>query len=506
MKGVIYARYSPGPQQTEQSIEGQVRECMKYAEANNISIINTYADRKQTGRNDNRAQFQKMLQDSKRQAFDVVIVWKIDRFGRNREEMAKNKAVLRLNGVRVLSACEHIPDGPEGIILESVLEGLAEYYSANLSQNIVRGMRESALKCQHNGSGLALGFSVDKEHKYHIDPETAPIVQLIYKKYDEGEHIPDIVRYLNDNGIQTLRGNAFTHYGITRILKNRLYIGEYRWRDVVVPDGVPRIIDDDLFERVQKRLSAKKKAPAVGRGAVDFLLTGKVFCGLCHDTMAGDSGTGKNGERHFYYSCRTKKQRHGCKKKSVQKEWLENEVTKITVQYVLHDDIISYIADRVIEIQEKEHADKSMLNYYTEQLKETVKSIANIMKAIEAGIITKTTRDRLLELEAERDNLEIEIEKEKIVRPRITREQVVYFINRFKDGDIEDKEYQSRLIETFVNKVILYDDKIIITYNYTGGNDPSEIEVDMIEEAALEQEESVRLCPPRVHHSLTRPC
>ncbi len=506
MKGVIYARYSPGPQQTEQSIEGQVRECTKYAEANNITIINTYADRKQTGRNDNRAQFQKMIQDSKRHAFDVVIVWKIDRFGRNREEMAKNKAVLRLNGVRVLSACEHIPDGPEGIILESVLEGLAEYYSANLSQNIIRGMRESALKCQHNGSGLALGFSVDREHKYHIDPDTAPIVQLIYKKYDEGESIPDIVRYLNNNGIQTLRGNDFTHYGITRILKNRLYLGEYRWRDVVVPDGVPRIIDDDLFERVQKKFSTKNKAPAAGRGAVDFLLTGKVFCGLCHDTMAGDSGTGKNGNRHFYYSCRAKKQRRGCKKKSVQKDWLEQEVVSLTAQYVLNNDVIEYIADRVIEIQEKEHADKSMLNYYTEQLKETLKSIANLMKAIEAGILTQTTRSRLLELEAEKDNLEAEIEKEKLIRPRIEREQVIYFMNQFKDGNINDKEYQLRMIETFVNKVIVYDDKIIITYNYTDGDVPSEIAIDVIENAAFEEEKSVRLHASRVHQTLTRPC
>ena len=148
MKGVIYARYSPGPNQTDQSIEGQLRECKQFAEENNITIVNTYADKKQTGRNDNRVQFQKMLQDSKKKQFDYVIVWKIDRFGRNREEIAKNKAILRMSGVKVLFAKEHIPDGPEGIILESVLEGLAEYYSANLSQNIIRGMRESAMKCK----------------------------------------------------------------------------------------------------------------------------------------------------------------------------------------------------------------------------------------------------------------------------------------------------------------------------------------------------------------------
>lgn len=236
--GVIYARYSPGPNQTDQSIEGQLRDCTRFCENNNIRIVGTYIDKKQTGRNDNRTDFQKMLRDSKRKGFTTVVVWKIDRFGRNREEIAKNKAILRMNGVRVLSAKEHIPDGPEGIILESVLEGLAEYYSANLSQNIIRGMRESALKCQFNGSGLAYGYTTDKDHKFQIENDAATIVRLIYKKYDDGEKIADIQRYLQSQGIKTMRGKEFTNYGISNILRNRKYIGEYRWHDIIVPDGV----------------------------------------------------------------------------------------------------------------------------------------------------------------------------------------------------------------------------------------------------------------------------
>lgn len=484
MKGVIYARYSPGPNQTEQSIEGQMRECKAFADENNISIVNTYADRKQTGRNDNREQFQRMLADSKRHLFDVVIVWKIDRFGRNREEIAKNKAILRMNSVRILFAKEHIPDGPEGIILESVLEGLAEYYSANLSQNIIRGMRESALKCQFNGSGLATGFTVDKEHKYHIDPDGAAVVRKIFNMYDNGDRIADIQKYLNNAGIKTLRGKDYTNYGVSRILHNRAYIGEYKWRDIIIPNGLPKIIDEAVFERVQKKMELNKKAPAAKRGEVDFLLTGKIFCGKCKGTIVGDSGTGKNGNKWYYYSCRNKKLKHICKKKSVRKEWLEEEVTRLTAAFVLRNDVIEYIADRVIEIQEKEHADKSMLNYYNDRLKETNAAIKNILKAIEAGIFTDTTRERLMELEATRCDIEIEIEKEKITRPTITREQVIYYLELFKDGDIDDKEYQVKIIETFVNKVILYDDKIIITYNYSG--ERNEVTADIVEEAALE--------------------
>lgn len=424
-----------------------------------------------------------MLRDSKRREFGAVVVWKIDRFGRNREEIAKNKAVLRLNGVKVLSAKEHIPDGPEGIILESVLEGLAEYYSANLSQNIIRGMRESALKCQYNGSGLSLGYTVDKDHKFHVDPDGATLVKLVYEKYDSGEKIADILRYIQARGLKTIRGHEYTHSGISRILRNRAYIGEYRWQDIVIPDGMPRIIDDNLFERVQRRMKKNKKAPSAGRGEVDFLLTAKLFCGHCKNTMIGDSGTGKNGNKWYYYSCRARKiRKNDCKKKSVPKDWLEREVTALTVSHILQDDTIAYIADRVVEIQRKEHDDTSMLRYYEERLKETKAAINNIMRAIEVGIITDTTRDRLIELEAEKVDLETEIAKEKITRPTISREQVIYFLNKFKGGDIDDKDYQRQLIDVLVNKVILYDDKITITYNYSG--EGKEITADIIEDAA----------------------
>ena len=341
MNGVIYARYS-SDRQTEQSIEGQLRECQEYADANNIKIVGTYIDRAKTGRNDNRAEFQKMLRDSKQKYFDAVIVWKIDRFGRNREDIAKNKAILRRNGVSLLYAKEHIPEGAEGIILEGLLESLAEYYSAELREKITRGMRESAYKCQYNGSGIATGYYINKEHKFCIEPNGAKIVQLIFDMYDAGNTVADILRYLQSHAIKTSRGNEYTHYTITRILRNRKYIGEYRWNDIVIPGGIPRIISDEQFERVNREMDKNKKAPARARGEnVSFLLTGKIFCGLCKGTMIGDSGTGKSGNKFYYYSCRAKKTRRACKKKSVNKEWLEREVVRLTASVVLQDDVIA---------------------------------------------------------------------------------------------------------------------------------------------------------------------
>ena len=153
----------------------------------------------------------------------------------------------------------------------------------------------------------------------------------------------------------------------------------------------------------------------------------------------------------------------------------------MTASVVLQDDVIEYIADRVVDIQQKEREDKSIIDYLNNRLSETEDAIRNIMKAIEAGIITETTGARLRELEAEREDLKIEIEKEKIARPVISREQVIYFLERFKGGDVDDKEYQRQIIDMFVNKVFLYDDKIIITYNYSGDN--NEITAEIVEEA-----------------------
>ena len=483
--GYIYARYSPGPQQTEASIEGQVRECKEYADRNGIRIINVYSDSKQTGRNDKRAGFQQMLRDCKHGGVSVVLVWKLDRFGRNRAEIAQNRALLKLSGVKVISAMEHIPETPEGIILESVLEGMAEYYSANLAENVKRGLKENALQCKSNGAGQSLGYIVGDDKRYKIEPNEAAIVKRIFKEYDEGAKIADIWRGLIAGGVKTKRGKDFTQYGVSRILSNRAYIGEYRYGDVVTPGGMPQIIDNDLFERVQARRGAGKSKPNRRSVScdVDFLLTGKCVCGCCKGTMRGTSGTGKSGNKFYYYACHNRIYKHNkCTKKNVNKEQLEKEVTRLTVDYILNDDVIDFIADNVVKVQTAEQADKSMLKYYEAQLKETQTALNNLVKAIEAGLMTVTTKERLFELEDRKASLEIAIEKEKIQYPPLDKMQVVYFLQKFKGGAVDDVKYQRQIIDLFVNQVIVYDDKITITYNVSG--DHNELTADIIENAS----------------------
>ena len=184
MKAVIYARFS-SDRQREESIEGQVRECRDYAEQNDITIVSTYIDRAKSASKDTdkRENFLKMIRDSSKHLFDVVLVWKLDRFARSRYDSAHFKNVLKKNGVKVISATEHITEGPEGIILESMLEGMAEYYSAELSEKIHRGQKENALKAQNNGGRIPLGYKLGENQHLEINPLTAPFIQEAFRRY-----------------------------------------------------------------------------------------------------------------------------------------------------------------------------------------------------------------------------------------------------------------------------------------------------------------------------------
>ena len=186
MTGVIYARYSEGPGQTDKSIDGQVADCKAYAERNGIQILEVYADKHVSGKStQGRVEFLRMVEDAKRHLFDVVIVWKIDRFGRDRRDIAIYKYELKQAGVQLHYAEESVPDGPEGIILESVLEGLAEYYSADLRQKVTRGIRET-LKRGEWFFPLPVGYRRDENRHIIIDEEKADAVREAFRLHIAG--------------------------------------------------------------------------------------------------------------------------------------------------------------------------------------------------------------------------------------------------------------------------------------------------------------------------------
>lgn len=463
MKAVIYARFS-SHNQREESIEGQVRECRAFAERNDIQIIGSYADRAISGKTDNRPEFQRMIADSAKGQFQAVIVYQLDRFARNRYDSATYRAKLKKNGVKVMSAKENITDDPSGIILEAMLEGMAEYYSAELSQKIRRGMKDNALKCKVTGGNIALGYKIGPEKDFEIDPLTAPIVRDIFSMYASGRTVTQIIDTMNARGLKTSRGVPFNKNSLHRMLSNEKYIGVYKWNDVVVEGGVPAIVDKEVFRTVQDVLKKNKSAPARARSPVDYILTTKLFCGVCGSNMVGESGTGRS-RIYYYYKCVKQKREKNCSKKTVAKDWIEDLVIRETIQRVLADEVIEMIADKVVELQQRE-SDQGVMNALESRLKEVRSGISNLVSAIERGAFYESTQKRLEELEEERQDLEGRIAQESIVKPKVTKNQVIFWLEQFKNGDINDPEYRKRIVEVFVRAVYVYDDKVVITYNY----------------------------------------
>ena len=393
---VVYARFSSA-RQHETSIEGQLSAARRYAELKGYTIIHEYCDRAKTGTNDNREEFQRMLSDCAKKQFSVIITWKVDRFGRNREEITINKYRAKKHGVRVEYVAENIVEGPEGVILESILEGMAEYYSLQLSQNVKRGMMEAAKK-HHVTSGAAVpyGYRVSADKTHEIDPDKAPIVKKIFELYASGNSEADIVRYLNAKGYRTSRGNAFNRNSLKRMLKNEKYTGVYIFKDVIRDENaIPAIIDKETFQKVQEMLKVNKKRPYNKWSYSDYILTGKLFCGKCESPMTGKSGTGRSGTKHCYYSCLNRQNKKGCDKDNVRQDYIEPLVLKKIHEILHNQELFQMIVDKTWEYYLKHDEDQTETQSLQAEQKKKKKGISNLVKSVENGMPYDLIQDRL---------------------------------------------------------------------------------------------------------------
>ena len=468
MNTVIYARYSAGPRQTDQSIEGQLRVCTDFCKQRGLTVIDTYCDRHISGRTDERPEFQRLIADAKRKKFEAVVVYKTDRFARNKYDSAVYKRELKRNGIQIFYAAEAIPDGPEGIILESLMEGLAEYYSAELAQKIKRGMHESALKCQSTGSGRPLGYRVDEQKRFQIDPESAQTVQTIFEQYIKGESNAAICELLNSRGLRTAQGKPFNKNSINRIIKNRKYIGEYRYHDIVVEGGMPAIIPKDTFNLAQAEMERRRTRKAPKSPKAEYLLAGRLFCGHCKGPMQGVSGTGKSGNKWYYYYCgNTRGKNKTCDKKQVSRDRLERAVVDFTVRYILQEEVLEELARKVHAAQERQNDTASEIAFYEKKLADNKKSIANVLRAIESGAATQTLPARLQELENEQAVILGELSFLKGKHLAFTEDQILFALMKHLEpypGESE-QDYRRRIISDFVSEVYLYDDRLLIYFN-----------------------------------------
>lgn len=418
-KVALYARFSSDNQRTE-SIDAQVRAMKKYCKQNCWQIVETYVDEARSATTDKRPNFQRMIEDSSKGVFDIVLVHKLDRFSRNRYDSAIYKSRLKKNHVNIYSVLERIDDSPESVMMEAMLEGMAEYYSKNLSREVMKGMNETALQCKHTGGSPPLGYDVDGNRKLIINEHEAESVRIIFEMYDNGFGYSDIINHLNSQGYKTKKGCIFGKNSLYEILGNEKYTGTYifnklssysesRTRNnhsykscddmIKIENGCPKIISKEVFERVQQRRMHNRKSAGRYHSKEFYLLTGKVFCGICGKRMQGNLRfSGRSKARLATYRCNT--HRSECRNKEINKDYLDVYITMLLSEKLFNVKAMKKIVRnlngyvKTYNFEYDKNYDKIKLEY-----EEVKNNLNNITSAIEQGVITESIVKRAEELE-----------------------------------------------------------------------------------------------------------
>jgi site-specific DNA recombinase len=419
---VAYARYS-SHNQREESIEAQLRAIEEYAKRKNLQIVKIYTDSAKTGTNSDREKFLEMIDDSEKGMFRFLIIHKLDRFSRDKFDAVTFKRKLKMNGVTLLSVTENLDNSPESVMLESCLEGMAQYYSLNLAREVMKGMRESAYKCTHLGGIPCLGYNVDPlTHKYVINEAEAPIVRYIFESYAGNIGYNRILDYLNGMGYKTKRGGAFGKNSLFSILGNEKYVGRFifnkklekdvsgkrnpQWKPreewVIVDDGLPAIIDETTFNLVQAKMSDNRKHGGRFKAKEIYLLSGMVFCGECGASMYGNTRKcGRNKSRYSSYKCSSRANHMGCENKEIRKEYVEAYVLDELYAQLFSETSIKKLSAMLSEYNQKkakENDTETQLAH--EELTEIKDKVSKIVQLVsESGIEIETVKPELKRLE-----------------------------------------------------------------------------------------------------------
>ena len=462
-KAVIYARYS-SHNQREASLEQQIAECRKYAERNGYTVIEVYQDAAVSGRTDDRPAFKRMMHDAKKEQFDYIIAWKSNRIGRNMHQTMANMAKLAEYGVECLYTEEDFDNTASGRFALRNMMNVNQFYSENMAEDITRGLMDNAEKCMVNGR-LPFGYKKGEDGKYAIDEPTAAIVRQMFGRIRDGWTISDIKDDLNARGIKTRDGKPWRYSSFDKMLQNEQYTGVYKYSGIRIEGGIPVIIEKPLFEEVQKILSEKKRPRGKQRENADYLLTGKCFCGLCGAPMGALAGTSRNGVKHCYYACNTRRYEHACEKENVPKDFLEFLVAEGIKEELGREGAIDNIVSEYEHVVEQVK-EESKTNTLQADLDAVNKSLDNIMKAIEAGLFNEVTKARMDELIDTRKDIEEALRLENAATELATAEEVRQWLERLRDGDLTKPEYIKELIRTFLKAVYVFDDKLTFQFYY----------------------------------------
>ena len=493
-KAVVYARFSSDNQRDE-SIDAQIRAIEEYTKKNNIQIIKTFIDRAKSATSANRPEFQNMIKYCESGSIDIsmVIVHKLDRFSRDKYDSAMYKQKLKLKGIRVVSVLENLDNSPESLILESVIEGMAQYYSANLAREVAKGQKENALKAKHNGGDPPLGYDVAFDKSYTINKEEATCVKLIFDMYVKGYSYSNIIDKLNELGYKTKRGNKFGKNSLYGILSNEKYTGVYVFNKtqrkgvngkrnghkqksdeeiIKVEGGMPQIISKEVFEEAQIMMSKRKKAPGSHKATTQYLLTGIIKCGECGYAMQGNKRKDKYNNDYISYRCGCRKQKRNCNNREIKRDLLEEFILKELEEKVLSDEKIPYIAKELnSKLQSNKVENEQLFDNISLKLDKTNKEIENILNAIMSGIINDTLKNKLSELENIKLNLEIEMKEierssENDGKVNITEEQIKIMFSKFREFVLDRNIPEcKKFISQYVKEVLVYRDHVEVLFN-----------------------------------------
>lgn len=476
---VIYARFSSDNQRSE-SIDAQERACKEYAQKEGIKILRSYTDEAASGRSDDRPAFLRMIDEAKHHEFDLVIVHKLDRFARDRYDSVFYRRQLKKHGVSLVSVLERIDDSPEGIILESVIEGYNEYYSRNLAREVMKGLKENALQCKHTGGTPPLGYDVAPDLTYVINENEAESVRIIFRMYAEGFGYGQILDALAEARKKTKRGLPFKRNSLHDLLRNEKYIGVYTYNKapmripgqkrghrkhkpkeeiIRIEGGIPAIIDRDTWDRVVTRMESGRRFGSSKAKRV-YVLSGVIYCGICGSPMYGSSGLSK-GRRYSKYTCRKTKQERTCTAKTIRKEVIED----LVIDYI-HENILSPTArEKIVErfndyLIEKDKTIPRMIKEREAELRKIRRQIQSLVEVILDGMYNPTMKSTMTELENKERELKEnirEIEKERD-QSDISEDSLRKYLSKIADIKEIDPADQKKIVQVLVHRVDVHPD------------------------------------------------
>lgn len=490
---MIYARYSSDNQRTE-SIDEQVRACKYYAQhTGQYEIIGIYKDEALSGYRNihKRDGFTKLMQDAEAHKFDAVIVYELSRFARNASDTVVYTDKLKQLGIEFISVREKLDQTPEGRMMLLVITGVNEYFSANLAIEVMRGLKENAYNARTTGGRPPLGYDLDADGHYILNPTEAEAVRLIYDMYLDGYGYTRIVDELNSRGYRTKRGGKFLRNSLYDLLRNEKYTGTFVYNKSAAPkngkqnrhkykpdediirveNAFPAIVTKEEYQKVLRKMEQNQHKGARNKAVHDYLLSGKIFCGHCGRAMYGETRP-RRGVDYSYYTCNGRRAKI-CDKHSVRCDKLEKEVIKQLNERYFSLEVEERVVSKILEAN-KNGVDEAKIHELRKQSAELKRRIDNLVKALSNGIDIAEVHEMIDDLTKQKQAIDRRIVDMEAAAYNVgyTAQQIRKVFEENTDLTKLPRERLKQLIQKFVWRIYVYDGDT--------PNDPDKVKIIMV--------------------------